>query len=67
MEIDVIDVLIDQTQNGNMENVDVNQDTHSTDHNVWEIKSELILLILAMLLLSTTINKKDVCHAQKDA
>lgn len=67
MEIDVIDVLIDQTLNGNMVNVDVKMDIHYSVLSVLEIKLVKIYLKIVMLLLSMITNKEDVYHVQLDA
>lgn len=66
MEIDVIDVLIDQTLNGNMVNVDVKMDIHYSVLSVLEIKLVKIYLKIVMLLLSMIANKEDVYHVQLD-
>lgn len=67
MEIDVIDVLIDQTLNGNMVNVDVKMDIHYSVLSVLEIKLVKIYLKIVMLLLFMITNKEDVYHVQLDA
>ena len=48
MVIDVIDVLIDPTLNGNMESVDAEQDIHYMELNVLETKLEMTHLIPVM-------------------
>ena len=62
----MIDVLIDQTLNGNMVNVDVKKDIHYSVLSVLEIKLVMIYLKIVMLLLSMIINKEDVYHVQLD-
>ena len=62
----MIDVLIDQTLNGNMVNVDVKMDIHYSVLSVLEIKLVKIYLKIVMLLLSMIANKEDVYHVQLD-
>ena len=67
LEIDVIDVLIDPTLNGDMVNVDVKMDIHYSVLSVLEIKLVMINLKIVMLVLSMITNKEDVYHVQLDA
>ena len=55
----MIVVLTDQIQNGNSENVDVNQDILFMESNVLQIKSEMIHLKIVMLQLSLMNSKKN--------
>ena len=67
LETDAKDVLISETPNGNMDNVDASMALLYIITNVWQIKLVQIVHKIVMLEHSSLLNKKDVFLVRLDA
>ena len=66
LETDAKDVLISETPNGNMDNVDASMALLYIITNAWQIKLVQIVHKIVMLEHSSLLNKKDVFLVQLD-
>ena len=67
LETDAKDVLISETPNGNMDNVDASMALLYIITNAWQIKLVQIVHKIVMLEHSSLLNKKDVFLVRLDA